>query len=262
MVEDKVNDRYPLWFKIFDVLHWLFRHPQYRINRNPTNKFDKLRKMDYRECRKEEISNGDLLFCGGNYWFSKVIRYLSGKSKASHVGIIYWWNGRLMLLESVEGKGVRIVPVSQYLENYNNTHKPYDGRVYLGRHKKLYIAPNFLDRFIKMPFRYLEWQKGSENETAVASRVRNPQVEQLLGTAATLLNKKFSLCDTFHFFIQGITGRLSNKDNDEYLCSEFVAKCFKTIGIEFESVKGFIAPEHIAASDDVEILMEITSIKK
>lgn len=240
MTETNRNDRYPIWFKVYDLLHMMFRVPGYSIKRDHTEKFDALPKIDYDQLRGR-ICNGDLLFCGGNYIFSKTIRYLSGKSKVSHVGIVYWWNDRLMLMESVETDGVRIVPVSQYLTNYENSGKPYNGRVYLGRHTKLYIAP--------------------ENENA-ASLTSNPQMEQMLNTAATLLNKKFSLRDTIDFFKQGITGRLRHKDNDQYLCSEFVAKCFEKININFpDDGRGFIAPEHIAMSNEVEARMEIINIK-
>jgi hypothetical protein len=92
----------------------------------------------------------------------------------------------------------------------------------------------------------------------VASSIHNPKVEQLLGAAATLLNKKFSFKDVLVFFLQGNTGRFQHEDNDEFLCSEFVARCYAGVGIDYPGDgRGFVAPEHIAMSDHIEVLVEI-----
>ncbi|WP_335870083.1 hypothetical protein [Bacillus sp. 2205SS5-2] len=42
-------------------------------------------------------------------------------------------------------------------------------------------------------------------------------------------------------------GMGEHEDNDEYICSEFVQKCFLATGISFNvDERGFIFPEHIA----------------
>ena len=231
------NDVSPWWLRSIAVLLSPFRAPGYSIKRDHTNKFDALPTVAYQDLR-DRIHNGDLLFCGGNFAFSKAIRYLSGGSRVSHVGIVYWWNDRLMLLESVETDGVRIVPVSQYVANYENSDKPYNGRLYLARDQRLYQAPR--------------------NASDVASSIHNPKVEQLLGAAATLLNKKFSFKDVLVFFLLGNTGRFLHEDNEEFLCSEFVARCYAGVGIDYPGDgRGFVAPEHIAMSDHIEVLVEI-----
>jgi hypothetical protein len=221
---------------LITTLLYCFRARGHRITGTHTAKFDELERVDYQTLRST-IQNGDLFFCGGNYWFSRVIRFFSGASAVSHVGIVYWWNGRLMLLESVEPNGVRIVPVSQYVEDYDNSRRPYHGRLYLARDKRLNVAPA---------------------AGASPGATRNPDVEEILKAAASKLNKPFSMRDTIAFFIQGVSGRLRNRRNDEYLCSEFVAYCFKHVGHGFaDDGRGFVAPEHIAASADVEALVEI-----
>ncbi len=232
-----LNDRYPGWLKTISTLLAPFRAPGYSIKRDHTPKFDALPTVAY-DALRGRIHNGDLLFCGGNFVFSKTIRYLSGCSKVSHVGMVYWWNDRLMLLESVETDGVRIVPVSQYVRNYENSDKPYNGRMYLARDRRLYQAPR--------------------DATEAASSIHNPKVEQLLATAASLLNKKFSFKDVLVFFLQGNTGRFQHEDNEEFLCSEFVARCFAGVGIDYPGDgRGFVAPEHIAMSEHIEVLVEI-----
>ena len=134
------NDTYPTWLPAMKWLLSPFRAPGYTVKKDHTAKFDALPSVSYEQLR-HTIRNGDLLFCGGNFAFSKIIRYLSGQSKVSHVGIVYWWNERLMLLESVETDGVRIVPVSQYVENYENRGAAYNGRIYLARDQRVTIAP-------------------------------------------------------------------------------------------------------------------------
>ncbi len=233
----QANDTYPWWLKAIATLLSPFRAPGYSIKRDHTTKFDVLPSMAYQDLRNR-IHNGDLLFCGGQFAFSKTIRYLSGCSKVSHVGIVYWWNDRLMLLESVETDGVRIVPVSQYVGNYENTEKPYNGRLYLARDQRLFRPP--------------------ENEVDLARSIRNPKVEQVLGDAASLLNKKFSFKDVFIFFLQGNTGRFQHEENDQFLCSEFVARCYAGVGIDYSGDgRGFVAPEHIAMSEHIDVLVEI-----
>jgi hypothetical protein len=165
-------DEFPRWIALLDRLLGVFKKPGYQLKAGHTAKFDKLPQEPYDRLR-QSIFNGDLLFCGGQYAFSQVIRYFSGGSTVSHVGIVYWWNGRLMLLESVESDGVRIVPVSQYLRNYENTNRPYRGRLYLARDDRLYRSHQSL---------------------------RNPQVDALLSQAASLLNKKFGFSDVAAFF--------------------------------------------------------------
>lgn len=231
------NDAFPGWLKSLELILSPFRRKDYSVKRDHTPKFDALPQVRYLELR-HRIHNGDLLFCGGNFAFSKMIRYFSGRSKVSHVGIVYWWKERLMVLESVETDGVRMVPFSQYVSNYENSGKPYNGRLYLARDQRLHIPP--------------------ESEEIAASAMRNPKVDQLLGEAATLLNKKFSFSDVLIFLLQGGTGNMRYENNDQFLCSEFVAKCFEKVRITYPNDgRGFIAPEHIAMSDDIAALVEI-----
>lgn len=224
-------NEFPIWLRGLARVVSVFGKPGHQFKAESTDKFDTLNKIPYDRLR-EDILNGDLLFCCGEYAFSKVIRFFSGGSRVSHIGIVYWWNGRLMLLECVESDGVRIVPVSQYLKNYENTQRPYKGRVFLARDNRFYQTHESL---------------------------RNPQVENLLAQAATLLNTKFGLWDVVEFFWKGATGWGVYRVNDYFLCSEFVAKCFELIGLECPASdgSGFVTPEDIASATTVTALCEI-----
>jgi len=189
-----------------------------------TDRFDNLDKKSYQAVRSE-IKTGDILFCKGNYGISKIIREVSG-SDFSHVAFVFPWNDRILVLESVEDDGVRAVPLSHYLSNYENSGKRYNGSLYLARVKKT-IDENL--------------------------------VKTMLGRAADLLNRKYDKEEIFRIAVRVATGFGRSKANDDYICSEFVDDCYQKIGITFQrDGKGFIFPEHIAADHQVDPLCEVT----
>lgn len=190
-----------------------------------TQKFNNLQRKSYLQIR-DQIQTGDIFFASGNYAFSKMIQHFSD-SKFSHVGFVFTWNTRVLLLESVEDDGVRLVPLSQYLSNYENSGQPYNGQLFLGR----YNAP--LD---------------------------TSKVNLMLGKAADSLHKKYDQDEIINILARVTIGLGKHGDNDAYICSEFVDICFKEIGIIFpRDPNGFIFPEHIASDNNVNPLFEIVA---
>lgn len=179
----------------------------------------------YQEARTK-IQSGDFLLCSGEYLLSKAIKTASN-SNYSHIGLLLHWNQRILLSESVEDDGVRLVPLSHYTSNYENTKKPYKGRLFIARHR-------------------------------VFTSAGQDQVNCVFGRAADLLNCNYDKGD-----IAKIVARISlgigRRDQDEaFICSEFVAECMKEIGVTFPSDAGsFVYPEHIASSPQVDLLFEI-----
>ena len=187
-----------------------------------TNKFDALKQVSYPDIRSD-IKTGDILFCSGDYIFSKLIKYFSD-SMFSHVAFVFHWNERVLVFESVEDDGVRIIPISQYFDNYENSNQPYKGRLFLARHK---------------------------------TDLSKPEMNKILGKATDLLNRDYGVVDMVKITWRIMMGLGEHKPDDEYICSEFVDKCFKEIGITLErGPGGFIYPEHIAADQNVEPLFE------
>src|SRR4051794_39918589 len=76
---------------------------------------------------RARLRSGDLLFCSGNYLLSRAIRK-STRSPWSHVAVVLAIReiDRVLLLESVEDVGVRLAPVSSYLDDYAGG-QPYEG---------------------------------------------------------------------------------------------------------------------------------------
>lgn len=190
-----------------------------------TRKFDAVEKKRYSDIR-QDIRAGDIFFASGNYPISRMIEHFSG-SIFSHIGFVFTWNSRVLVLESVEDDGVRAVPLSQYVLDYENSGEAYNGRLFLGRYK-----------------------------TAFDSEKTN----RMLAKAADSLNKKYDKDEMAKILARVTIGLGKHGDNDAYICSEFVDICFKEIGITFpRDPKGFIFPEHIAADENVSALFEITA---
>ncbi|MFO0793341.1 MAG: YiiX/YebB-like N1pC/P60 family cysteine hydrolase [Candidatus Brocadiaceae bacterium] len=189
-----------------------------------TAKFNKVSACHYEDIKKE-IKAGDILFCSGKYIFSKVIRYLSD-SLFTHVGIVFPWQDQIMVLESEVLIGVRVVTLSNYLKNYNNTNRPYKGDLYLGRH----------------------------NATVDQKRALS-----LVKHASTMLSRKYDTMELAQIVLRLIAKTGKHKENDAYICSDFVTACFEQIGVQFsKDEKGFIFPEHIASDPNVTPLFKIT----
>lgn len=102
---------------------------------------DNIRLMDY-DTARPLINSGDYLLCSGKGKISKAIRWAT-QSDYSHIARLWITEyGRIVVHESVEGQGVRIVSLSNYVRNHCGSGKGYDGRLFIYRHKRF----NVLDR--------------------------------------------------------------------------------------------------------------------
>lgn len=171
------------------------------------------------------IKNGDLFFSGGNGAFSNSIKKLSD-SHISHVGIIFWWGQNLMLLESVMEGGIRAIPLFHYTGNYNHTGKKYDGTLFIARHK------------------------GVTNDKV--------KLEAMQQVAIDLFGFKYDTNDIYKILMSRFSKKVKRKEDDAFICSEYVDKIFEMVNIKFaREASGFIFPEHIAADSNVEIVCEL-----
>ncbi len=192
-----------------------------------TKKFIGVHQLTYDQALKE-IQTGDILFGSGDYLVSQLIKKASN-SMFSHVGMLCHWNDRVVIFESVEDDGVRAVPLSHYLFNHENSNQRYVGKLYVGRHETL-NDPNF--------------EKG--------------KLPRLVGKAIDLLNRSYDKNGIAEIVARIGLGIGRNKNDEQYICSEFVDECFRQIHIKFpRDPKGFIYPEHIADDANVKPLFEI-----
>ncbi|WP_377887940.1 YiiX/YebB-like N1pC/P60 family cysteine hydrolase [Alkalihalobacillus sp. R86527] len=189
-----------------------------RFNHVPTKKYDSVR---------ADILTADLLLCSGNYPVSKIIQKVSN-SRFSHVGLLFRWMDRVMMMESVESYGVRIVPLSHYLYDYKNSGGPYQGDLYLARH--------------------------TDVENLSQSRT-----EAMLKRGADLSGKRYDNEEILKILASVVIGDLKSIPNDRYICSEFIHECYKQAGLFFpDDGRGFIYPEHIAQAPAVRALYQLS----
>jgi hypothetical protein len=193
-----------------------------------TSKFNGVNRISYEQAKKE-IKTGDILFCSGRYLVSELIKKVSD-SIFSHVALLFYWDERIIVLESVENDGVRAVPLSHYLYNYENSKEKYNGEIYVARHEVL-DSPDF----------------------------DKEKIKRMLGKAVDLLNRNYDKDEIAKIVSRIGLGIGRHRDDDEYICSEFVDECFKQLEIELSrDSRGFIFPEHIAADPNIKPLFEIS----
>lgn len=174
---------------------------------------------------RPEIKSGDILLCSGNGSFSNLIKKVTG-SKWSHVAFILKVDviDRLMVLESVESIGVRTVPLSSYLFNYNGSGKPYDGDLMISRHNQMQSCnTHHLSR---------------KAIDLLGHQYDNREIMRITAKIALSMVKDSSFC--------GIP-----EDNDAYICSEYVNECFKSIGIKVKTECGYIIPDNFAIDENI-----------
>ena len=190
--------------------------------------FPKLPIKRYHELR-HEIKSGDILLCSGNAAFSNMIKQAT-QSVWSHVAFILRLDAinRIMVLESVESIGVRVIPLSNYVFDYNGTERGYEGRLMLARHHDLQ-SKNIVN-LSKTAIDLLGYPYGTEEIVRIAARIgmntvgiKNPEPD---APAAK-----------------------------EFICSEYAYICFQSVGIKINyNPLGFISPADFARCANVKAL--------
>lgn len=187
--------------------------------------FPHLPSKHYKELR-HEIRSGDIILCSGNSIFSTLIQKATG-SIWSHVGFILRVDAidRIMVLESVESIGVRTIPLSSYVRDYNATGKGYEGRIMLARHHD--VKRENIVKLSRSAVDLLGYPYGREEIVRIAARI-------------SLHSLGFH--DTSHHFARR-----------EFICSEYTHACFKSIDVDIPfNGMGFIAPADFARCSRIE----------
>jgi uncharacterized protein YycO len=165
------------------------------------------------ESLREALRTGDIVFCSGSYVFSGLIQKFTG-SVWSHVGIIYRDDtlGRVFMLESETGIGVRLVPLSKYLRDYHGRRRPYRGQIVIGR---------------------------------VEPTLASVQVNRAVSYGMDLLTKPYDNWEILRIAMR-IALRMGRRTRDrKYICSELVDECFNTAGVKFSRPDNYISPDDI-----------------
>jgi cell wall-associated NlpC family hydrolase len=174
------------------------------IARLPVRRYDEVR---------AELRSGDLVFCSGSYVFSGMIQRFT-RSVWSHVGIVHRDDqlGRLFILESETGIGVRLVPISKSLRDYHGRRRPYRGQIVIGRVEP---APD-----------------------AAQSR-------QAVSFGMDLLTRPYDNFEILRIAAR-IAFRVGRRTQDrKFICSELVDECYRAAGVRFARRDNYISPDDI-----------------
>ena len=179
-----------------------------------------------------QIRDGDLLLCSANDPFSRLIGW-STKSPWTHIAVAYRWPslGRIMAFECVQHIGVRAVPLKRFISQTSSGTKPYPGKIILARHD------DFADK----------------------KRAGDPgPMKRLADLAVDKIGDHFSNREIVKIATRIIVGRFNRHmpkslgPEDEFICSEYVARCFEAIDIQILwDGLGFIAPADFARDPKV-----------
>ena len=197
------------------------------------NVFSDLKPQAYAKVRAL-VQNGDLLLCSADDPMSKLIRW-STKTPWSHIAIAYRIESlnRVMVFEAVEKIGVRTVPLSTFISRTSSGVHPFPGKILLARDQ----------RFAALP----ETKRKAMYDFAFGS-----------------LGNRFAPGEIMKIALRLMLGRMARKmprflgARDEYICSEYVAKCFTKAGLKIPwDGLGFVAPGDFALAPDVNAVAQI-----
>lgn len=174
---------------------------------------------------RDELKTGDLVFCSGNYLFSRIIQKFT-KSVWSHVGVIYRDEplGRILILESEKVYGVRLAPLSKYLKDYHGKNKPYKGKVVVAR---------------------------------VLPEIQQHQIFKGISFGMDELTKPYDNWEIIRIAIRILFKITRREKNRNYICSELVQECFKQAGVRFNDNDTKISPDDIWCDSHVQMLYRL-----
>ncbi|KTD67043.1 MULTISPECIES: YiiX/YebB-like N1pC/P60 family cysteine hydrolase [Legionella] len=199
----------------------------------PREDFPNVSTSGYEQIR-DTIKTGDLLFASGNSLMSSMIKGATN-SVWSHIAFIVRLEAidRVMVMESVETIGVRTVPLSSYVRNYNGSGQGYPGRLMIAHYQNFPI--DAFANLSKQAVDLLGYPYNTEEILKIAARI---------GMDAFGFDKTSAEVTSPHAFI----------------CSEYVAICYKSAGITIDyNQEGFIAPADFARSPEVQPMSYIAT---
>ena len=174
------------------------------------------------------VQSCDILMISGSSLLDELIK--KGTSSVwSHIGILFKLNdgtiSRIMMMESTEPGGIRAVPLSNYLSNFNGTGKGFAGKMLIARYTNFPI------------------QGISSAATQAIDLLGYPySIDDIMSIAARIVLK-----DVVNSVL---SSDVSSKT--AYICSEYVEACYKAAGVNIPyNTAGYIAPSDFMACDQV-----------
>ena len=188
------------------------------------------------DAARAQIRNGDIALFAGQEGMSRLIEHATD-STFCHVGFIWRMDNidRIMLLESVEVVGVRMLPLSSKM-NGGLSGKPYNGNLVVARHDD-FPGPGaaFDDAFGKMT-------------RFAVDRLGCPYNAEEIGLIGANIAAGLA----------GVVLPNFLKPTNAYICSEYADACYRALGIQIERKRAdFIAPADFANDQKVKTVVAI-----
>ena len=168
---------------------------------------------------REHLKTGDIVFCSGSYTFSGVIQKLT-KSVWSHVAVVYKDEelGRVMMLEAEPYVGIRLIPLSTYLQDYKGKRRPYKGQMVIARlHQSL----------------------------------PKEQLNRGLSFGLDALTRPYDNYEIVRILMRILFRVTKRERNRSYICSELVRDVFAKSGVIIQYNDTYISPNHIWVDERV-----------
>jgi hypothetical protein len=182
------------------------------------------------------IRNGDIALFAGQEGMSRLIEEAT-HSPFCHVGFIWRMDDidRIMLLESVEVEGVRMLPLSSKISG-GLSGKPYNGQMLVARHDDFPApGPAFDAAF------------GEMTKVAV-DRLGCPYNAEEIGLIAANIAAGMAGINLPNFL----------KPSNAYICSEYADICYRALGIQItRSRPNFVAPADFANDPKVQPIITL-----
>jgi hypothetical protein len=174
---------------------------------------------------REHLKTGDIFFASGSYSFSGIIQWLT-KSTWSHVAVIYKDEelGRVLVLEAEPKVGIRLIPLSKYLNDYNGKKRPYKGQISIA---KLNID--------------LEKEKLNKG----------------ISFGLDELTRPYDNFEIFRIMIRILFHVSRREKNRNYICSELVRDIFAKAGVIIQYKDTYISPDNVWCDERIEMKYRI-----
>ena len=170
---------------------------------------------------RDYLQTGHIFFCSGSYTFSGIIQRLT-RSVWSHVAIVYKDEklGRVLILEAEPSVGIRMIPLSNYLRNYQGKKRPYKGQVVIAR--------------LKEP-------------------LEETQLNKAISFGLDQLTRPYDNWEIIRIMLRILFRKGKRERNKSYICSELVRDAFAKSGVLFKMNDTYISPQEIWKDERVEI---------
>ena len=174
---------------------------------------------------RDNLNTGNIFFSSGSYAFSGIIQKLT-KSTWSHVAVVYKDEelGRVLVLEAEPYVGIRLIPLSKYLHDYQGKKRPYKGQIAIGK---------------------------------INIDVEKEKLNHGISFGLDELTRPYDNFEIVRIMMRILFHISRRERNRNYICSELVRDIFAKAGIIMQYRDTYISPDNIWTDKRVDLKYRI-----